>query len=52
MAAESGKLVTWVEALKSQLEWAPGLDDYTWDSQPPVSADEQGNYPIAMPGFT
>jgi predicted dehydrogenase len=52
MAAESGKLVTWEEALASDLELAPGLDDFTLQSQPPVQPDEHGDYPVAMPGIT
>lgn len=52
MAGESGKRVTWEQALGSQLELAPGLDRYTWDSDPPVMPDENGRYPIAMPGVT
>ena len=31
MAAESGKEVTWDEAMASNLELAPGLDQYTMD---------------------
>ncbi len=52
MAAESGNLVKWDEALASQVELAPGLDQYTMDSNPPVMPDAQGRYPIAMPGVT
>ncbi|HLB74435.1 MAG TPA: Gfo/Idh/MocA family oxidoreductase [Sedimentisphaerales bacterium] len=52
MAAESGKMITWDEAMASNLELAPGLDDYTMDSEPPVKPDADGNYPIAMPGQT
>lgn len=52
MAAESGKMITWDEAMASNLELAPGLDDYTMGSEPPVKADAEGNYPIAMPGQT
>jgi len=36
MACESGKKVTWDEALASNIELAPGLDNYTWDSNPPA----------------
>jgi len=50
MAAESGKAVTWQQAMSSDLELAPGLDNYTMDSKPPVEADGEGRYPIAMPG--
>ena len=52
MAAESGREITWDQALASNLELAPGLDNLTMDSTPPVVPDAQGRYPIAMPGFT
>jgi hypothetical protein len=52
MAAESGKMVTWDEALNSTIELAPGLDTLTMNSPSPVQPDAKGNYPLAMPGFT
>jgi predicted dehydrogenase len=52
MACESGKLITWDEAFASNRQLAPGLDAYTWDSQPPPTPDKDGKYPIAMPGVT
>jgi myo-inositol 2-dehydrogenase / D-chiro-inositol 1-dehydrogenase len=52
MAAESGKLITWDDAMASNLELAPGLDQMTWDSNPPVLPDAQGKYPVAIPGVT
>jgi hypothetical protein len=52
MAAESGKEITWDQAIRSNLELAPGLDQYTMDSNPPVMPDAQGHYPIAVPGMT
>lgn len=52
MAAESGKMVTWDEALHSNIKLAPGLDKLTMESPPPVKPDATGRYPIAMPGFT
>lgn len=52
MASESGKEITWSEALASNLELAPGIEQFTLDSPPPVVPDEHGKYPIAMPGFT
>ena len=52
MACESGKLVTWDEALASKIELAPGLDNYAWDSNPPAMPDANGKYPVAMPGQT
>jgi predicted dehydrogenase len=52
MAAESGKEVAWDQAIQSNLELAPGLNEYSMDSHPPVMPDAQGHYPIAMPGMT
>ena len=52
MAAESGQMITWDEAMASDLVLAPGLDDFTMDSNPPVMPDANGNYPVAMPGKT
>jgi myo-inositol 2-dehydrogenase / D-chiro-inositol 1-dehydrogenase len=52
MACESGKQITWDEALASNLELAPGLDELKWDSTPPAVADAAGRYEIAMPGRT
>jgi predicted dehydrogenase len=53
MAAESGKEVTWEEALNSDLVLAPDLEKLTsLDDPAPVQPDDKGNYPVAMPGFT
>jgi hypothetical protein len=52
MACESGRTITWEEALASNRELAPGLDSYTMDSNPPVMPDANGKYPVAMPGST
>jgi predicted dehydrogenase len=52
MACESGQLITWEEALASELELAPGLADFKSDSNPPVMPDANGNYPIVKPGQT
>lgn len=53
MAAESGQMVTWEEALNSDLQLAPNLDQIeSMDDPAPVQPDENGQYPIAMPGFT
>jgi hypothetical protein len=48
MAAYSGKIVTRDEAISSTLDLSP--DRYTWDAKPPVLPDENGCYPVAMPG--
>ncbi len=53
MAAESGKEITWDQAINSNLELAPGLDQITsLDAPAPVQPDKNGDYPIAKPGFT
>ena len=54
MACESGKLITWEQAMQSEIQLAPGLDKYTWESNAPASStpDANGKYPVAMPGQT
>jgi len=52
MACESGKEITWKDALASTVELAPGIEQFTLDSPPPVVPDEHGKYPVAIPGFT
>ena len=52
MAAESGQEITWEQAMASDLELAPGLDNLTMDSAAPVQPNAQGEYPVAMPGQT
>ncbi|MGA4577232.1 Gfo/Idh/MocA family protein [Limisphaera sp. VF-2] len=52
MACESGQRITWEEAMASTRELAPGLDQLRDEDDPPVKADPQGRYPIAMPGST
>jgi myo-inositol 2-dehydrogenase/D-chiro-inositol 1-dehydrogenase len=45
-------MITWEQAMASDLQLAPGLDNYTMDSDAPVMPDANGHYPIAMPGQT
>jgi hypothetical protein len=51
MATYSGKMVTWDEAMNSKLQLVPDgpLD---WNTVPPVVPDQDGWYPVAMPGST
>lgn len=51
MACESGQMINWEDALNSNLELAPGLENLTWDSKPPVEM-VNGRYPLAIPGVT
>jgi predicted dehydrogenase len=52
MACESGQVMTWQEALTSERQLAPGLQELTWNGTPPVVPDSLGAYPVAMPGQT
>ena len=52
MATYSGKLVTWDEAMATDLKLVPDEDTLTWNSVAPVNKDANGNYPIPVPGFT
>jgi len=51
LAAHTGQRITWDETLQHPHELAPGLDQLTADSPAPVRADEQGKYPVPMPGI-
>jgi predicted dehydrogenase len=50
MATYSGQLVTWEEAVKSQLRLGPV--HYALDAEPPTRPDSQGAYSAAVPGVT
>jgi hypothetical protein len=53
MACDSGQMITFDEALASNVELAPGLEKITsLDGPAPVLPDAKGHYPIAMPGQT
>lgn len=50
MATYSGQIVTWDEAIKSQVDLSPS--GYTWDSVPQPKPGPDGIYPCAIPGQT
>jgi myo-inositol 2-dehydrogenase / D-chiro-inositol 1-dehydrogenase len=50
MATYSGQVIHWDEAMNSNIELVP--DHLTWDSRPPVEPDQNGNYPVPVPGET
>lgn len=53
MACESGQVITHEDALTSNLQLAPGLEQITSLNSPaPVQPNAAGVYPIAMPGRT
>ena len=49
-AVHTGKLVTWDEMMASNFRFCPNIDELTEDSAPPIHADEQGRYPVPVPG--
>ncbi|ASV75656.1 Myo-inositol 2-dehydrogenase [Thermogutta terrifontis] len=48
MATYSGKVVRWDEAVEKGPVIAPEIT--SWDQEPPVKPDANGDYPIAQPG--
>ena len=50
MATYSGQIVEWDEAINSEISLMPKR--FAWDANPPVMPDENGYYPIAIPGQT
>jgi myo-inositol 2-dehydrogenase / D-chiro-inositol 1-dehydrogenase len=48
MATYSGKIVKWDELVESGIDTFP--TELTWDANPPVMPDENGFYPIPVPG--
>lgn len=50
MATYSGKLVKWDEAMNSDISLFP--EKLAWDAMPKVLPDENGFYPVAVPGKT
>ena len=49
-ACYSGKVIQWDRLLKNGHDLAPGIDDFTLDSAPPVVKGSDGKYPVAVPG--
>ncbi len=50
MATYSGKMVTWQEAMASELKLTSDAED--WDGAAPVKPDADGYYPVAVPGIS
>ncbi len=50
MATYTGQEITWDQALNSQEILVPDVID--WDIEPPVKPDDDGWYPVAIPGTT
>ncbi len=50
MATYSGRVVEWEEALASTTSLLP--ERFAFDADPPVMPDEDGRYPVPVPGIT
>lgn len=49
-AVHMGRIITWEEAINSDFEFCPNLDNLNENSPPPVLADAQGRYAPPVPG--
>ena len=52
MAAHTGQLITYDQALNWEHEMAPQVDTLNYDSPAPVQHDADGKYPVPQPGIT
>ncbi len=50
MVTYTGKELTWEQAINSEESLSPS--EYTWDAAPPIMPDDNGTYPLAVPGVT
>ena len=49
-AVHGGQIVTWDEVIKSEFQFCPDIDKMDYDTPPPIQADQQGRYPVPVPG--
>jgi predicted dehydrogenase len=52
MAAHTGQVITYDEMLNCEHEFGPTIDQLAMNSPAPLQADENGKYPVPMPGIT
>ena len=51
MAAHTGQVITFDDALNCKHEFAPDVDKFTMDSAAPLRLDSDGKYPVPRPGI-
>ena len=51
MAAHTGQEMTLEQMMNSEHEFAPNIESLTLESDSPLQANEEGKYPIPMPGL-
>jgi predicted dehydrogenase len=49
-AIHMGKVITLEEAMASNFQFCPNIDQLTNESTPPIKADAAGRYPVPIPG--
>ena len=52
MCTYSGKAITMEKALMEGPQIMPNPEDLSWDMTPPTTPDENGQYPVPVPGVT
>lgn len=52
MCTYSGKEITMEKALMEGPQIVPNAEDLSWDLAPPTTPDDEGRYPIPVPGVT
>jgi hypothetical protein len=50
MSTYSGQVINWDQAINSGINIMPAT--YAFDATPPILPDENGLYPVAVPGVT
>jgi len=49
-ACYSGQRLLAKDLMEHGRSYCPGIDQYTWETEPPVVKDENGRYPVPVPG--
>ena len=49
-AIHSGKSTTWDQAMASNFQFCPNIDEMDYDTTPPIQPDAAGRYPVPVPG--
>ena len=52
MAAHTGREITMEEMMEHDHEFAPNIAELDYDAPAPLQANENGKYPVPMPGIT
>ncbi|UCG58389.1 MAG: hypothetical protein JSU70_02565, partial [Phycisphaerales bacterium] len=51
MAAHTGQVITFEDALNCKHEFAPDVGEFSMDSAAPLKSDSEGKYPVPQPGI-